>query len=272
MQRSVVTTKFVLTHLAQSTRKYTSAAITARPVAQRTTVPVVPVGSQPHSTHAPNTVTATSSTTLRASVIQCGCRSRTIRSSRCRFFWSNPTTGAYRRAGRIGAADRGPSTPAEAVQLVVVDAEVVRELVHDGDADLLDDLVARRAHLADGEPVDRDPVGHDEPPVVLPLGQRHAVVEPEQVLGRVPVLDDDGDVVDQLGEPLGDAVEGVRDQLGELVLVQLQHGRHATGPGLAVGPRWYRPRGAADRRHRTPDAEPQRRPARGGHLRGLAPA
>src|SRR3954470_14761850 len=43
----------------------------------------------------------------------------------------------------------GSSRPAELVQTGLVDAEVVRDLVHDGDRDLLDDVVDGVADVAD---------------------------------------------------------------------------------------------------------------------------
>ena len=70
---------------------------------------------------------------------------------------------------------------AEVVQPVVVDAEVVGDLVHDGDADLLDDLVLGLAHRQRGVAEDRDPVRAPPSVAAVALGERDAVVEPEQV-------------------------------------------------------------------------------------------
>jgi hypothetical protein len=66
------------------------------------------------------------------------------------------------------------------VQPVVVDPDVVRELVHDGDADLLDEVVDVLGQQAQRDPVEADPV-RQRAGVVLPLGQRDALVQPEQV-------------------------------------------------------------------------------------------
>jgi hypothetical protein len=50
-------------------------------------------------------------------------------------------------------------SPAEFVQAVVVDAEVVGDLVDDGDGDLVDDLVLRLADIKQGIAINRDRVG-----------------------------------------------------------------------------------------------------------------
>src|SRR3954453_13863989 len=87
------------------------------------------------------------------------------------------------------------SAPAQFVEAGVVDAEVVRDLVDDGDRDLLDHLVLGLADVADGLAVDHDPVGQRAAVVPPALGQRVALVEAEQVgLVLVAVLDEDDDV------------------------------------------------------------------------------
>ena len=62
------------------------------------------------------------------------------------------------------------------------------------------------------------------------LGQRHALVEPEQVglVGGWLVRDEDGDVAHQPGQLVGDEVQGVADRLLELVV------GHRAGHGLTV--------------------------------------
>ena len=59
---------------------------------------------------------------------------------------SSPSLRSFR--GNATAAQRSPgrSAPAELVEAVVVDAEVVGDLVDDGDADLLDHLGLGAAH------------------------------------------------------------------------------------------------------------------------------
>src|SRR3954447_1622439 len=109
-----------------------------------------------------------------------------------------------------------PLSPAQFVQAGLVDPEVVRDLVHDGHRDLLDDVVDGVADVADRLAIDHDPVR--QRPAVLPaaLGQRVALVEPEQVgLVVVAVLDEDDDVVQQEHELLRHLVEGVGDELLE---------------------------------------------------------
>src|SRR5215204_3853931 len=74
---------------------------------------------------------------------QCGRRS----SSRVSF-WFRSFLGYATAAQRTPR----PSAPAEIVQAVVIDAEVVGHLVHDGDLDLLDQFLLGRAELAEGYP------------------------------------------------------------------------------------------------------------------------
>src|SRR5215218_10317712 len=101
-------------------------------------------------------------------------------------------------SGTSGNATRRLS-PAELVQPVVVDAEVVRDLVDDGDRHLLDHLVLGLADVADGLAVDHDPVGQGAAVLPAAVGQRIALVEAEQVrLLLVAVLHQDDDVVEQL--------------------------------------------------------------------------
>src|SRR5690606_26984542 len=149
------------------------------------------------STQMPSAIVTTSRKRPLASMTQWGCRSRTISSLRCRLDWSKGTARSYRRGASTrrdpscrtpSDPSQAPSGPTQAVQLVVVDAEVVRELVHHGDAHLVDDLLGRLAHLAQRHPVDRDPVGHDQPAVVVAFGEGHTLVQAEQVLGLVAVL------------------------------------------------------------------------------------
>src|SRR5688572_23134841 len=57
------------------------------------------------------------------------------------------------------SASSGALVPTPLVELVVVDAEVVGELVHDGDGDLVGEFVFVVAHRAQRQSVDGDPVG-----------------------------------------------------------------------------------------------------------------
>ena len=78
---------------------------------------------------------------------------------------------------RIPSDSSGKS---EVVQPVLVDPEVVGELVEHGDPDLLLELGRVGKRLDERQPEDPDPVG-ERPGPVAPLGQRHALVEPEEV-------------------------------------------------------------------------------------------
>ena len=76
----------------------------------------------------------------------------------------------------------------------------MRELVEDGHADLLTQLLGVREGLLEWDAVDRDLV-RKEADTVAAFGQRHAVVEAEDVgLLGVLVLDDDGDVPERRGD------------------------------------------------------------------------
>src|SRR3954470_9126021 len=114
-------------------------------------------------------------------------------------------------SGTAFTVPTGPRTsaPAQFVEAGVVDAEVVRDLVDDGDRDLLDHLVLGLADVADGLAVDHDPVGQRTAVLPASLGQRVALVEPEQVgLLLVEVLHEDDDVVQQRHQLRRDLVEG----------------------------------------------------------------
>ena len=67
------------------------------------------------------------------------------------------------------------------MQPVVVDAEVVGDLVHHGDAHLLDELLGRRTHPGQRAAEDQDAVGLGEGVAGVPLGQRDPVVQPQQL-------------------------------------------------------------------------------------------
>jgi len=58
-------------------------------------------------------------------------------------------------------ADRIRVLPAEFAEPVVINAEMVGDLVDDGTADLVIDLLLGAADGADRRPVDGDPVGQD---------------------------------------------------------------------------------------------------------------
>src|SRR4051812_17806322 len=109
---------------------------------------------------------------------------------------------------RYIAIKRG-SAPAELVQPLLRDAEVVRDLVDDGDRDLLDDVVRGLTDVADRLAVDHDPVRQLAAVLPAPLAERDSLVEPEQIrLVGIAVLHQDDDVVQmlhQLGRHLVEA-------------------------------------------------------------------
>src|SRR5881227_1461264 len=80
--------------------------------------------------------------------------------------------------------------PVEFGEAVVVDAEVVGDLVHDRPADLVGDLLLGAADGADLPAVDGDPVGQHPGIVRGALGERDALVEPEQSRRTRVVLND----------------------------------------------------------------------------------
>src|SRR5215211_2563100 len=122
---------------------------------------------------APRAAAATSATTARSSTsarpkkkAQWGRRSRITSSPSFSRRRGKATAGAYRRCPVHSRAARRPSGPAELVEAVVVDAEVVGHLVDHGDAHLLDHLGLGGAPPEDRLPVDGDAVGEREAPVV----------------------------------------------------------------------------------------------------------
>src|SRR5436309_6765420 len=103
-----------------------------------------------------------------------------------------------RRPGRRGLPQRrlrqAPRlSPAELGEAVLVDPEVVRDFVDDGDADLLHEPLWVVAELVfERKAIDRDLVRQSAGVLAAPFCQRDTEIEPEdiRVLG-VLVLDDD---------------------------------------------------------------------------------
>src|SRR4026209_914065 len=104
---------------------------------------------------------------------------------------------------------RQTSLVAELRDAVFVEAEVVRQLVENGDPDLLAQLLGVREALLERDPVDRDRVG-EEAALVSALRQRHAMVEAEEIgiLG-VLVLDDGREGAERALQVLRELVEGL---------------------------------------------------------------
>src|ERR1700720_4055172 len=100
------------------------------------------------------------------------------------------------------------------MQPVVVDTEVVGDLVNHGDPDLVDDLVFAVADVQQRVAIDRDGVGQRTGVVGITFGQRHALVQAEQVgFLRVTVGDQHHYVVHHGSQPRRDQVERVGHQL-----------------------------------------------------------
>src|SRR3954454_81467 len=76
---------------------------------------------------------------------------------------------------------RGASSPAELVQPLVVDAEVVGDLVDHRHRHLLDHLLGGRADVADGRAVDHDPVGQRAAVLPAALGECVPLVQAQQL-------------------------------------------------------------------------------------------
>src|SRR5690606_21427490 len=150
---------------------------------------------------------------------------RTRRACRRRCAPHDPTSCATcpARAPRSPSSATRPaeraSRPAELVELRVVDPEEVRDLVRDGDRDLLDDVLARVADRERRVAEDEDAVRKLTAAPVTALGEGDPVVVPEQgrVLGRGVVLDEHDDVLELARELLGHRVERVAHRLLELL-------------------------------------------------------
>src|SRR6202035_5530565 len=144
--------------------------------------------------------------------------------------------GGILRPARRGALDRSVG------HVLFVQPEVVAELVDHRVADLADYLPAVLAVAEDGAAVDGHPVGEGQV-VRVALRQRHPLVEAEELvlLGIEPevlqifegglLLDDDGDVFQQVGELLRQPVQGLLDESRELLR------GHAHGRSLAAAGR-----------------------------------
>lgn len=84
--------------------------------------------------------------------------------------------GRERAAGQSSAR----SGPAEFVEALVVDSEVVGDFVDHGDADFFDDVFFGFADREDFPPVDEDLVWQHSAVAVAPFGERHSFVQAKQ--------------------------------------------------------------------------------------------
>src|SRR5215467_10241352 len=124
--------------------------------------------------------------------------------------------------------------PAELVEAIIVDAEVVADLVDHSPAYLVAHLILGVADGADGQAVDRDPVGQDPGVLGGAAGERHPLVEAEQPGRARAVLDRDGDVAHQLAEFLGQPVQRRGHHLFKPVRINVDHNSFSAGPPPAV--------------------------------------
>src|SRR5215467_1246312 len=124
--------------------------------------------------------------------------------------------------------------PAELVEAIIVDAEVVADLVDHSPAYLVAHLILGVADGADGQAVDRDPVGQDPGVLGGAAGERHPLVEAEQPGRARAVLDRDGDVAHQLAEFLGQPVQRRGHHLFKPVRINVDHNSFSAGPVPAV--------------------------------------
>ena len=105
-----------------------------------------------------------------------------------------------------------PLPPSEFVEAIVVDAEVVGNLVHDGGNDFVHDVFVGVADSADCLSINEDAIRKFADAVCLTFGERNAVVEPKHV-GMVSVVFDQKDhIVDQPKQVVGDEIDGLADQ------------------------------------------------------------
>ncbi len=111
------------------------------------------------------------------------------------------------------------------MELVVVDAQVVGELVHHGDHDFVAQYRHVVAHAAERQPVQRDAIRELETAVVLAFSTRNALVQAEQVFVWMLVVDHHDHVVEELDEAIWQRVERVSHQIFEGVHSDRLHGK-----------------------------------------------
>ena len=122
------------------------------------------------------------------------------------------------------------SVEIELVQAFVVDAGVVGKLVQHGAADLVGQFGRVGKIFLEGQPEERDLVGHGRP-IRAPRRRRNALVQAIQRLVIVQpfftelfrrrlVVDDDGHVLEQPLDVRRQPVEGGSDKLLEAVVVR----------------------------------------------------
>lgn len=127
--------------------------------------------------------------------------------------------GRERAAGQSSAR----SGPAEFVEALVVDSEVVGDFVDHGDADFFDDVFFGFADREDFPPVDEDLVWQHSAVAVAPFGERHSFVQAKQPGFRGVFGQGDDHVVHVRGQFGWNGVEGVGDELFEAAAGGFDH-------------------------------------------------
>ena len=104
-------------------------------------------------------------------------------------------------------------TPAQFVQPIVVDPEMVGHLMDHRDHDLMGHLSLGLTHGTDGMAEHGDAIGKHQIAVgESPLGQRCSLVAAQKAPPHRTVIDDHRHVVHELGKLIGNGVEGVHNQ------------------------------------------------------------
>jgi hypothetical protein len=116
-----------------------------------------------------------------------------------------------------------PVLPAEFPESAVVNAEMVRDLVDDGTADLVGDLLLGMALRADRLVVDGDAIGQHARVLRRAAGERDALIQPEQAGRPHAILDRHHDIAHLLAELLGQPVQGRDDHFFETAGLYLDH-------------------------------------------------
>src|SRR5258706_7632573 len=133
---------------------------------------------------ASNSVTTLLSVWLRTTTARMIAPTRAAVGSAMNHQWGrrSRTTSSWSFSSFRGNAIAGKLAVAQFAEALVRQAEVVPDLVDDGDPHRLDHLFFCRAAGKDRQPVDGDPIRHPTPePVVLTPGERNSLVETEEV-------------------------------------------------------------------------------------------
>ncbi len=134
------------------------------------------------------------------------------------------------------------SIPAEFVESFVVDAEMVSDLVEDGDADLAVEFLIAEAEFHVGLVEDRDLIRRIPEVVDTSLSQGDTLVDAEEtvsfwiLVGCWPFLDDNDEIVNAFDDPFGEFGEDCIYYGGELSPVH-GHVSHAARGRLRLDER-----------------------------------